>query len=147
LLCGGVFLVADESDLRVVFVPGEFLIFTFAGEKSDEWTIGDVGFDCVGSVGFFVACRSREDQYFGVFADREVEDVAELSFGVGGGVQENEFGTVFFLFCTPGACGRRGRRFSRFWFGDWFKQISDKARAILGDAEGLHFLDACDGAG
>ncbi len=33
LLCFGVFFVADECELRVFFIPGESLIFSFAAEQ------------------------------------------------------------------------------------------------------------------
>jgi hypothetical protein len=90
LLCGGVFFVADESDLCVVFVPGEALVFSFAADECG-WLIFGAGFDCVDAVGFFVAGGDCVDQCFGVLADGEVEDVGELAFGAGGRVAQDEF--------------------------------------------------------
>src|SRR5215213_1022218 len=53
LLRFGVFFVARESKLSVVFVPCESLVFSLAAEQRCWWTVR-VGGDCVNAVCFFL---------------------------------------------------------------------------------------------
>jgi hypothetical protein len=94
----GVFFVAGEGELRVVFVPGEPLILAFAAEQDGWWTVA-IGVNEVDAVRVFFLRRGCKDELFSIFANREVEHVAELSFVAGSGVPQNELSSVFFLLC------------------------------------------------
>jgi len=96
LLCSGVFFVADEGELRVVFVPGQALILAFAAQQSDRVGVG-VCCDSVDAVGVVCMGRGGEDECFGVFADREVECVAEFALGGRGRVKQDQICAVLFF--------------------------------------------------